>query len=89
MHIADNDEWAALHYSAKNGTYELFTYLADLEVDTCLKTNDGSNCLHIFAVNGYLDLCKTLIDKYRFERMQLIMTDGQPFIILLEMVVIN
>ena len=58
MHIADNEGWAALHYSAKNGTYELFTYFSDLEVDTCLKTNDGSNCLHIFAVNGYLDLCK-------------------------------
>ena len=67
MHIADNEGWAALHYSAKNGTYELFTYFSDLEVDTSLKTNDGSNCLHIFAVNGYLDLCKTLVDKYRFD----------------------
>ena len=28
IHMSDNDNWTALHYSARNGSYELVTYFA-------------------------------------------------------------
>ena len=67
-HMADNDGFTALHYSARNGSYELVTYFAGMEPDINLKTNDGENCLHIAALNGHLNLCKTLIDKRKFDK---------------------
>ena len=57
----------ALHCSAQSGNYELVTYLADMETDIHVKTNDGRNCLHIAALKGNLDLCKVLIDKHKFD----------------------
>ena len=59
--------WIALHYSVRNGCYELFTYFADLGTDIHLKTNIGWNCLHIAALNGYLNLCKALVKKHKFD----------------------
>ena len=115
IHMTDNDGWTALHYSARNGSYELVTYFADMKIDIDLKTNDGSNCLHIAALYGHLNLCKTFIDKHKLDMpiadndgwtalhysakngsliinlmcIQLIMTDGQHFTILLEIVFMN
>ena len=31
------------------------------------KTKSGANCLHMTAMNGYLGLCKTLLEKYNFD----------------------
>ena len=42
--------WTALHFSARAGSYELLTYFADTGTDIYLRTNDGSNCLHIAAL---------------------------------------
>ena len=67
VHLTDNDGWAALHYSARNGSYALVTYFADMGTNVYLKTNDGSNCLHIAALYGHLNLCKKLIDKHKFD----------------------
>ena len=67
FNMADNYGWAALHCSAESGNYELFTYFADKETDIYLKTNDGTNCLHIAALEGNLNLCNLLINKYRFD----------------------
>ena len=57
--MADNDGWTAFHYSSKNGSYELFI--------TVPQRNDGSNCLHIAALYGYLNLCKAFKDKHDFD----------------------
>ena len=65
--VPDNDRWTAVHYSARYGSYELFTYFADMEVDIYLKTNNDLNCLHIAAMYEHLNLCKLLIDKHNFD----------------------
>ena len=67
VNMADNDGWTALHWSAHSDNYELVTYFADMGTDIHLKINDGRNCLHIAALKGYYNLCKMLIDKYKFD----------------------
>ena len=66
VNISDIDGFRALHHSVKSGKCELVAYFADKGTDVYLKTKNGRNCLHIAAENGYLDLFKTLIDKYDF-----------------------
>ena len=66
-HRADNHGWLALHYSARNGSYELVKYFADMGTDIACKSYLGSNCLHIAALYGHFNLCKTLIDKHNFD----------------------
>ena len=65
--MADKNGCTALHHSAVSGKYELFTYFADKTPDIHVKTNTGLNCLHIAALSGHLDLCKTLIDNHKFD----------------------
>ena len=67
VHIADSAGFTALHYSARNGSYDLVTYFVDMGTDIHLKTKNQSNCLHIAALFGHLDLCKTLVDKHKFD----------------------
>ena len=67
VHMADENGWTALHYSARYGSYDLFTYFADMGADIYLKDNDGSNCLHIAALYGHFNLCKILKDKHNFD----------------------
>ena len=49
--MIDNDGWSALHYSARNGSHDLVTYFAEMGTNILPKANDGSNCLHIAALN--------------------------------------
>ena len=65
--MATKEGWTALHYSAKNGSYELVKFFADMGTDINLKTNVGNNCLHIAANSGHLELCKTLVNKHKFD----------------------
>ena len=67
VHMADKQGWEALHYSALNSSYDLFTYFVDMGADIYLKDNDGRNCLHIPAQYGHLKLCKFLKDKHNFD----------------------
>ena len=67
VHMLDNDGRTALHYSARNGSYALVTYFTAMGTNVYLKTNDGSNCLHIAALYGHLNLCKKLTDKQKFD----------------------
>ena len=67
VHLGDNKGWTAFHYSAKRGSTALITYFADIGADISCKTDIGWNCLHIAANERHLDLCKTLIDKYKFD----------------------
>ena len=61
--MASNAGGTALHYSARNGSYELVTFFADKRTDIHLKNNLGQNCLHVAAAYKHLNLCKTLINK--------------------------
>ena len=85
VHITDNDGWTALHFSARNGSYELVPYFVELKIDIQLKANDGKNCLHIAALYGHLNLCKIFVDKHRFN-VHDADNDGLHFIILQDMV---
>ena len=66
VHLPNDFGWTVLHYSAKRGSYELFTYLHGMGIDINFKTNFGENCLHIAAEYGHLSLCKTIVDTYNF-----------------------
>ena len=63
----DNDGWTALHHSAASGSYKLVSFFASKGTDVHLKTKNEENCLHLAALNGHLNLCKTLIDKHKFD----------------------
>ena len=67
VHAVDNHGWTALHYSAKNGSYELFTYFANMEANIHLETKEAQNSLHIAAREGHLNLCRTLIKNHNFD----------------------
>ena len=67
LQLPDNHGWTALHYFAKNGSYELVESVADMGIDINLKTNSGENCLHIATRFGHLNLCKLFIEKYNFD----------------------
>ena len=65
--MVDNKKWAALHYAAQSGNYELMKYFIAKGTDVFLKTEDGVNCFNIAASNGHLNLCKTLINEINFD----------------------
>ena len=67
MNMVNNLGWTALHHSAHNGSYELIEFFIKMGADIHLKTNDGSNCFHIAAFSGHLNLCETLIDIHSFD----------------------
>ena len=71
----NDDGWTALHYSAKNDSYELVKFFTDMGIDTNLKATDEMNCLHIAADYGHLNLCKTFINEYNVD-VQLPDNDG-------------
>ena len=62
--MTDSEGWTALHYSARNRSYELLTYLADKETDFYIKSNSGWNCLHVTTLCRHLHLCKNLINRH-------------------------
>ena len=67
VHLKDNDGWRTLHRSALSGTYELVSFFANMGADIYLKTNNGSICLNIEAVNEFFNLWKELVDKHHFD----------------------
>ena len=67
MNLTGNHGCTALHYSAKNGNYELVRFVNDMGMDNHLKVNFGRSCLHISPPHGHSSLCKALIDKHNFD----------------------
>ena len=67
VHMVCKNGWTALHYSARYGNCDLFTYFTDMGADIYGKDNDGWNCLHIAALYGHLNLCKILKEKHNFD----------------------
>ena len=67
VHMADSHGRTALLLSATNGSYNLFSYFADKQIDIHKKDRDSYNSLHIVALHGHLGLCKALVEKYHFD----------------------
>ena len=76
LNIANNIGFTALHRSAQNGSYELLKFFVEKGTNIFGKTERGMNCLHIAALSGHLDLCKTLINEHNFD---VNMTDSEGF----------
>ena len=62
--LTDADGKTVLHHTAECGSRHLFQYLIGSGSDVFSKTKDKQNSLHIAAVNGHADLCKTLLEIY-------------------------
>lgn len=58
IHAKDDDGLSMLHSAAESGDLELFQNLIEYESDVCSETKDRTNCLHIAARNGNVNLCK-------------------------------
>ena len=67
IHITDKNGWTVLHHSVHSGSYELIRYSADMGEDIYFTNKGGENCPHIAARHGHLDLCKILIEIYKFD----------------------
>ena len=67
VNMKDKLGWTALHCSVKSGSYEVVTYVEDKGADIHLKTSDGTNCLHIAALEGHLKLCKYFLEIHNFD----------------------
>ena len=65
--MTDNKGWASFHFSAQNGSYEIIKFFENEGTDIHLKTNTGSNCLHIAAFHGHLNLCRKLVNECKFD----------------------
>ena len=64
VHMSDNNEWIPLHFSAKNGSFELFSYLLDKGSEIYCKTKDMENVLHLSAGNGHLKICEFVLKHF-------------------------
>ena len=67
VYMTDSNGWIALDNSVVTGNYEIVTYFAHMGGDINLKDSLRHNCLHIAAFSGYLNFCRTLLDKYSFD----------------------
>ena len=74
-HMTDNLGRASFHFSAQNGSYEIIKFFANKGTDIHPKTNTGSNCLHIAARHGHLNLCRKLVYEFKFDT-QIMDDDG-------------
>ena len=67
VNIGAKNGATALHYSAISGSYELVKYFVGMGIDIHVKTNNRTNCLHLAARYGHLNLCKLLMNNYNFD----------------------
>ena len=66
--MTDNDGCTALHHAAGSGMYGIVKFFVDKGAEIHLKNKLGQNCLHAAALHGHLNLCKTFIDTYGFDK---------------------
>ena len=67
VHERDDDGLAVLHSAALGGDLELFQYLIENGSDVFSKTKNGRSCFHIAAEEGYLKICRVLLENYNFD----------------------
>ena len=64
VYLIENDRLTPLHYCALYNSYKLIKFFVENGIDILLKTTRGLNCLHIAALSGHLNLCKTLASNH-------------------------
>ena len=67
INVTDNSGRSALLCCAANGNDQLLQYFIKMESNIKQRTKYDENCLHVAASRGYMDLCKTLVQKYNFD----------------------
>ena len=65
FNTVDNNGWTALHYPARNESYELLSFFMDMRTDILVKDNLGRNCFHIAAFWGHFNLCRKPKNKHK------------------------
>ena len=59
--------WAAIHYATESGNLDLVRYFVENGSDIHWKTKNNTNCSHIAASKGNINLCKVLLEEYHFD----------------------
>ena len=59
--MASNDGWAALHFSAENGSFDLFLYILRQGSEICSKTVNMKNVLHLSSHKDHFDISSFLL----------------------------
>ena len=67
INAANNNGWTALHYGVQNGNFELLQLLIQNGGDVYYATKDNTNCLHLAASEGHIDICKMFLNGYKFD----------------------
>ena len=67
VHMADDEGFKAIHFSAQSSSYQFVTFFLNEGTDILNKTKTGMNCLPTAATNGHLNLCKTLVNNHNFD----------------------
>ena len=62
--MADNYGYNSLHYSAFNGSFDLFSYILENESEIYCKTNEMKNVLHLSAYCSHFDICKFVLEYF-------------------------
>ena len=66
INVTDNHGTSALLCCARNRNYQLFQYFIKMGSNINHRNKYDQNCLHLAARTGYVDLCKTLVEKCNF-----------------------
>ena len=61
INAANDEGWTALHFGVQNGNFELFQLLIQNKADVYCTSKDNTNCLHIAASGGHIDICKEIL----------------------------
>lgn len=56
-----NDDWTMLHCSVKSGSFKLFSYFLDKEVEIYCRTKNMENILHLSSQDGHFDICEFVL----------------------------
>ena len=61
METPNNDEYTALHFSAINGSFDLFSYILNKGSEIYGKTKNMENVLHLSSLKGHFDICNFVL----------------------------
>ena len=64
VHMANDDEYRALHFSAISGSHDLFLYFRGKGSDMYCKTKSMKNVLHFSASEGHFDICEFVLEHF-------------------------
>ena len=64
VRMSDNDASALLHCSARNGCFELFSFLLEKGSEIYCKTKEMENVLHLSAASGHFEICEYVLEYF-------------------------